>query len=97
MELKLERPADQRDLVLFVPDEILVVDHHVGPAVWHRYDFATPTGDTREMPREPKENGYAPRASRQRTAENDHEPGQYPAAVDRAKMRSAGATSSRWC
>ena len=27
IDLKLERPDDQRDMVLFLPDEILVVDH----------------------------------------------------------------------
>ena len=32
VELKIERPADQRDLVLFLPDEILVVDHHAARA-----------------------------------------------------------------
>ncbi|MDE0201494.1 MAG: anthranilate synthase component I [Rhodospirillaceae bacterium] len=85
VEIKLERPADQRDLVLFVPDEILVVDHMSDRAVWHRYDFATPTSDTREMPREPKEDGYAPAPPGSEPPENDHEPGQYPAAVDRAK------------
>ena len=66
--LKLERPADQRDLVLFVPDEILVVDHMSDRAVRHRYDFVTPTGDTRDMARAPREDAYAPRAPRQRTA-----------------------------
>ena len=28
IEKKLERPAGQRDLVLYLPDEVLVVDHH---------------------------------------------------------------------
>ena len=27
MQLKLPRPDDQRDLVLYLPDEILIVDH----------------------------------------------------------------------
>ena len=83
--LKLERPADQRDLVLFVPDEILVVDHMSDRAVRHRYDFVTPAGDTRDLPRDPTEDAYAPAPPGNPPPENDHEPGQYPAAVDRAK------------
>ena len=36
----LERKESQRDLVLFLPDEILVVDHYSAKA-WHdRYDYA---------------------------------------------------------
>ena len=85
VELKLERPADQRDLVLFVPDEILVVDHVSDRAVRHRYDFVTPTGDTRDMARDPREDAYALAPPADEPPENDHEPGQYPAAVDRAK------------
>ena len=27
MQLRLPRPDDQRDLVLYLPDEILIVDH----------------------------------------------------------------------
>ena len=85
VELKLERPADQRDLVLFVPDEILVVDHMSDRAVRHRYDFVTPAGDTRDMARAPQEDAYAPAPPGTNPADNDHEPGQYPAAVERAK------------
>ena len=83
--LRLERPADQRDLVLFVPDEILVVDHVSDRAVRHRYDFVTPTGDTRDMPRAPSEDAYAHATRGTNPPENDHDPGQYPATVERAK------------
>ena len=85
VELRLERPADQRDLVLFVPDEILVVDHMSDRAVWHRYDFVTQAGDTRDMARAPREDAYAPASSGNTPPENDHQPGEYPAAVERAK------------
>ena len=98
VELKLERPADQRDLVLFVPDEILVVDHVSDRAVRHRYDFVTPTGDTRDMPRDPREDAYALAAPGDEPPENDHEPGQYPAAVDRAKDAfPPGRPLRGWC
>ena len=85
VELRLERPADQRDLVLFVPDEILVVDHMSDRAVLHRYDFVTRAGDTRDMARAPREDAYAPASSGNIPPENDHQPGEYPAAVERAK------------
>ena len=39
MPLKLPRPLDQRDLVLYLPDEILVVDHMRQLAAIHRYEF----------------------------------------------------------
>ena len=85
MELRLERPADQRDLVLFVPDEILVVDHMSDRAVWHRYDFVTQAGDTRDMARAPREDAYAPAPPGDNPPANDHQPGEYPAAVERAR------------
>ena len=85
VELRLERPADQRDLVLFVPDEILVVDHMSDRALWHRYDFVTQAGDTRDIARAPREDAYAPASSGNTPPENDHQPGEYPATVDRAK------------
>ena len=83
VELRLERPADQRDLVLFVPDEILVVDHMSDRAVRHRYDFVTPGGDTRDMLRAPVEDAYVPASAN--PPANDHQPGAYPATVERAK------------
>ena len=39
IDLKLERPEDQRDVVLFLPDEILIVDHHGKRAYVLEYDF----------------------------------------------------------
>ena len=85
VELRLERPADQRDLVLFVPDEILVVDHMSDRAMWHRYDFVTQAGDTRDMARAPREDAYAPAPLGNNPPANDHQPGEYPAAVERAR------------
>src|SRR5262245_10511632 len=39
LRLRLERPADQRDLVLYLPDEITIVDHRRERAMRRRYDF----------------------------------------------------------
>ncbi len=44
---KLDRPQGQRDVVLFLPDEILVVDHHQAIA-WHdRYEYSVDGMSTR--------------------------------------------------
>ena len=86
IETRLARADDQRDLVLFVPDEILVVDHMSDRAVWHRYDFVTPAGDTRDMARAPQEDAYAPAPEGGPPPADDHPPGAYPAAVERARQ-----------
>ena len=86
IETRLARADDQRDLVLFVPDEILVVDHMSDRAVWHRYDFVTPAGDTRGMARAPREDPYEPAPEGREPPGNDHLPGEYPAVVERAKQ-----------
>ena len=39
IKYSLKRPDDQRDLVLFLPDEILVVDHFNAKAWTDRYEF----------------------------------------------------------
>ena len=97
MALKLERPADQRDLVLFVPDEILVADHVSDWAVRHRYDFVTPGGDTRDMPRAPREDAYAPARPGSEPPANDHTPDRRRGrnAPARARARSAAGRRAR--
>ncbi|CAI8030992.1 Anthranilate synthase [Geodia barretti] len=84
-EVTALEPRGQRDLVLFVPDEILVVDHMSDRAMWHRYDFVTQAGDTRDMARAPREDAYAPAPLGNNPPANDHQPGEYPAAVERAR------------
>ena len=56
MQLRLPRPDDQRDLVLYLPDEILVVDHMRQSAAIHRYEFevgGSSTAVCRGRPRRP--------------------------------------------
>nr|CAD6602166.1 anthranilate synthase [Rhizobium sp. Khangiran2] len=57
IKLSMQRPEDQRDMVLFLPDEILVVDHHAAKAWIDRYDFAkdrvTTAGKSGEIAPEP--------------------------------------------
>ncbi|MBI2982713.1 MAG: anthranilate synthase component I [Chloroflexi bacterium] len=47
----LPRPADKRDLVLFLADELVVVDHTRGVAVRHEYEMSAGGRSTRGLPR----------------------------------------------
>ncbi|MDP3526989.1 MAG: anthranilate synthase [Hoeflea sp.] len=80
---KLTRPDDQRDLLVFMPDEILVVDHHAAKAWIDRYDFAFDgvTTEGRDAKIEPEP--FQP--SSRIPARGDHAPGEYAALVKRAK------------
>ncbi len=50
--LNLERPRDQRDLVLYLPDEILIVDHMRQQSALHRYEFTAAGRSTAGLARE---------------------------------------------
>lgn len=80
---RLKRPDDQRDLVLYLPDEIVTVDHRRESAVVRRYDFVVPDASTEGMPRGGESRPYEAAASVPRAC--DHEPGEYAALVDVAK------------
>ncbi|UUP16405.1 anthranilate synthase [Nitratireductor thuwali] len=81
--LKLARPQSQRDLVLYLPDEILVVDHHAARA-WHdRYDYGGEGFDTAGLPRGGGEEPY--KAADRVPPRADHEPGEYARLVEKAK------------
>jgi anthranilate synthase len=87
MPLRLPRPNDQRDLVLYLPDEILIVDHMRQQAAVHRYEFAVGGGSTAGLPRATPEAVYRPElALAALPPESDHAPGEYPALVDKAKV-----------
>ncbi|MBB5534283.1 anthranilate synthase [Rhizobium giardinii] len=83
IELKLKRPDDQRDMVLFLPDEILVVDHYAAKAWIDRYDFAkdgkTTEGRAGDIAPEPF------RAVDSIPPHGDHRPGEYAELVVKAK------------
>ena len=86
MPLRLARPDDQRDLVLYLPDEILVVDHMRQAAAVHRYEFAAGGLSTEGLPRSTPPAPYAlAREQAGRPLESDHGPGEYAALVERAK------------
>lgn len=83
ISLKLERPSDQRDMVLYLPDEILVVDNYAAKAWVDRYDFAkdgkTTEGKAGEIAAEPfvRTDAIPPKS--------DHRPGEYAELVVKAK------------
>ena len=86
MQLRLPRPADQRDLVLYLPDEILIVDHMRQIAAIHRYEFEVSGVSTNGLPRSTPAAPYCfDHAPANRPIESDHGPGEYAALVERAK------------
>ena len=76
---RLPRPADKRDLVLFLPDELVIVDHTRRVAVRHEYDLAVGTASTRGLPRTGPVVPFRTADRVERTS--DHAPGEYAATV----------------
>jgi anthranilate synthase len=83
VRLHRERPSDQRDLVLYLPDNLVVVDRQKERASRFLYDFAWEKQATVGLPREGADAPFvsAPAAA----LESDHAPGEYAASVERAK------------
>jgi len=82
--LTLDRSRGQRDLVLFLPDEILVVDHYTARA-WHdHYDFAAEGHSTDGLARGGEERPF--KTSDRIPPRGDHEPGEFARLVDKAKL-----------
>jgi anthranilate synthase len=86
MALRLPRPNDQRDLVLYLPDEVLIVDHMRQQSEVHRYEFEVAGRSTAGLPRT---HALAPYRIDPETAASeatcDHGPGEYAGLVRRAK------------
>ena len=77
------RQADQRDLVLYLPDELFVTDHYRQKAFCYRYDFETAGRSTRGLPRAGEALNF--RGVRRRPEkDSDHAPGEYQQQVVRA-------------
>jgi anthranilate synthase len=79
IRLRLERPTDQRDLVLYLPDELTIVDHRREIAMRRRYDFEAAGRSTVGLPRTGVAASYVATATPPRPA--DHAPGEYAAMV----------------
>jgi anthranilate synthase len=84
MALHLARPTDQRDLVLYLPDEIVIVDHMRQQTEIHRYDFAFAGGSTTGLARAGASAPYR-REAEAAPPDSDHAPGEYAALVEKAR------------
>ena len=79
----LKRKQSQRDLVLYLPDEVLVVDHYSAKAWTDRYDYSGEGFSTVGLPRTVTEEPFRP--SDRIPPRGDHEPGEYAKLVEKAK------------
>ena len=79
IRLRLERPSEQRDLVLYLPDELVIVDHRREVAMRRRYEFEAACRSTDGLPRVGTAEPYVGATRVPETA--DHERGAYAAVV----------------
>lgn len=81
----LTRPDDHRDVVLYLPDEILIVDHHQAIA-WHdRYEYFVGDKSTEGLSRDTPDALFTP--SEVTPPMGDHQKGEYAKNVERAKEK----------
>lgn len=85
LERHKSRPDDQRNMVLYIPDEIYVVNHRKEEAFVRRYDFHYRGKSTQALAREGEYKPYCPILKPEQ--KGDHLPGEYATLVDIAKER----------
>jgi anthranilate synthase len=91
LRLHQKRPADQRDLVLYIPDELVIVDHRLERAVRHRYEFEFYGRSTEGIPRAVEENFRNEEKLDMQHFSSvpkrgcDHQPGEYAVGVRQAR------------
>ncbi len=83
MSKRQQRAEDQRDLVLYLPDELLIVDYYQQQGYRLQYEFVTSNGNTRDLPRSGESIDYLGKNS---TLDRvcDHKPGEYEEQVKKA-------------
>jgi anthranilate synthase len=86
LELRSQRAAEARDLVLYLPDDVIAVDHRRETAQRVRYDFSYAGRSTVALPRTPalEREGTAARASTSPSVAAPA-PGAFASMVDSAK------------
>lgn len=84
---QLPRPPEQRDLVLYLPDSIYVVDHYTGQAYRDSYDFFYEGESTQGLARGGEVLPFTP--CDKNLVASDHAQGEYAALVEEAKKRFA--------
>ena len=85
VELQLPREPDARDLVLYLPDEILVVDHHAARAWVQTYEYEWSGRSTAALSRDMADSPFVPTHVQPPRA--DHDPGEYAKLVGVAKEK----------
>jgi len=83
IDLSLERASDQRDMVLFLPDQLVVVDHYSVDAQRVTYSFEFEGESTADLDGTIAEHPFA--AANETPGAGDHEAGEYAQLVDVAK------------
>ena len=83
IDFKMERPKDQRDLVLFLIDELLVTDHYSDSAQVFSYEFAQGQATTEGLDRQTLPDAFV--LSDVEVPRGDHAPGEYAELVHLAK------------
>mmetsp|Transcript_22945 Transcript_22945/g.40642 ORF Transcript_22945/g.40642 Transcript_22945/m.40642 type:complete len:767 (-) Transcript_22945:120-2420(-) len=83
IELKHERDPNQRDMLLYLPDSIVVFDKQMNSGWKIDYEFEVDGASTEGLPREgasdPFKGNPAPKVRR------DHEPGEFAKSVEKAR------------
>ena len=78
-----DRTEDRQDLLLYLPDELFVVDYYLQQAYRYQYEFKTEHGSTQGIPRTGELIDYrGKRLTPER--ESDHVPGEYAEKVKEA-------------
>lgn len=83
MSKRLTRADDQRDLVLYLPDELVIVDYYLKRAFRLQYEFETKYGSTKGLPRTGESIDYKGKNLTPDRA-SDHAPGEYEEQVTKA-------------
>lgn len=83
IDFQLDRDEEQRDLVLYLPDEILVVDRQRDLATRYRYDFTYANATTSVVERAAAP-AVQPVLDRAVAGESDHTPAEYQQGVAEA-------------
>ena len=91
LRLHQNRPTDQRDLVLYIPDQLVIVDHRLERAVRHCYEFEFHGRSTENLRRAVEENRRNEEKLDLQSFSSvlkrgcDHQPGEYAAGVRQAR------------
>jgi anthranilate synthase len=79
----IQRAEDQKDLVLYIPDELIIVDHYSQRAFCYQYEFETKWGTTEGLARTGEVIDYQGKRSKP-TSAGDHQTGEYADLVRQA-------------